>query len=157
MSAPSAPSPTVVRARPRTACGWSVAAALVILAAFSVTAVRLPSSGDGYHFFLSDQLGIFGVGLVLAALALLPLRIRMAADSSGVRTRGPLGGDKIIPWSVVQAVEFRPKWRWARLVLPADETVSLYAVQRWDGERAVAAMRGLRALHGAAQDSARAQ
>jgi len=47
-------------------------------------------------------------------------------------------------------VQFPDKLRFARLVLPGEETIALYAVQRFDRERSVAVMRGLRALHEAA-------
>jgi hypothetical protein len=47
-------------------------------------------------------------------------------------------------------VQFPDKLRFARLVLPGEETIALYAVQRSDRERSVAVMRGLRALSEAA-------
>jgi hypothetical protein len=47
------------------------------------------------------------------------------------------------------AVEFPSNVRFARLVLPADETLALYAVQRMDREQAVQTMRGLRRLFAA--------
>ena len=55
-----------------------------------------------------------------------------------------------IPWDLIVAVQFPDKLRFARLVLPGEETIALYAVQRFDRERSVAVMRGLRALHEAA-------
>ncbi len=48
-------------------------------------------------------------------------------------------------------MEFPAKVRFARLVLPADETLAIYAVQRMDKQQAVDAMRRLRALHAAAR------
>ena len=39
------------------------------------------------------------------------------------------------------AVDFPPKARFGRLVLPGDELIVLYAVQRADAERSVAVMR----------------
>jgi hypothetical protein len=43
-------------------------------------------------------------------------------------------------------VQFPDKLRFARLVLPGEETIALYAVQRFDRERSVAVMRDLRRL-----------
>ena len=131
---------------------WCTVAVVVILAAFSSTAAMLRTSNDGVRFFLGDQIGVFGVGLAVAGLAWLPTRPRLRADRDGVEVRGILGGYRRVPWTLVRSVDFRPRWRWARLVLPAEETVSLYAVQRTDGARAVAAMSVLRGLHAQARD-----
>jgi hypothetical protein len=46
-------------------------------------------------------------------------------------------------------VEFPSKVRFARLVLPGEETLALYAVQRLDRDQAVDVMRRLRALFAA--------
>ncbi len=154
MSAPTAVTGPVVRSRPVRSAAWSGLAAVAILAAFTTTAVVLPHSTAGVPLFLLDQIAVFGIGVVLAGLALLPVRPRLEADAAGVRARGLLGGYKPVPWTLVRAVEFRPGWRWARLTLPGDEVVSLYAVQRWDGSRSVDTMRALRALHAAALDAA---
>ena len=55
----------------------------------------------------------------------------------------------MIPWDVVVDVRFPSKVRFAQLVLPGEETLAIYAVQRWDKERAVEAMHGLaRAVRG---------
>ena len=51
------------------------------------------------------------------------------------------------------AVEFPSKARFAWLVLPGDELIPLYAVQRGDGERSVLVMQKLRALFAAAAES----
>lgn len=140
----------VVSARPIVLRWWCTVAAVLIVAAFTTTAAILRTSSDGVTFHLGDQIAVAGVGLAVAGLAWLPTRPRLRADHDGVEVRGLLGAYKRIPWTMVRSVEFRPKWRWARLVLPADETISLYAVQRSDGARAVTVMRALRALHAAA-------
>ena len=148
---PDAPDvPAVVRSRPVALRPWCAAAGAVCLVAFVVAAVLLPHDSDGVAFGRPDQITFVVFGLGLAAAWYLPLRPRVVADGDGVRVRGSFGPDKIVPWPLVRAVEFRPGWRWARLVLPADETISLYAVMRMDGSRSVDAMRGLRALHAAA-------
>jgi hypothetical protein len=63
--------------------------------------------------------------------------------------RSFLGNYRVIPWDMVVDVRFPAKVRFAQVVLPADETLAIYAIQRWDGERAVAAMDGLRELFAA--------
>jgi len=46
----------------------------------------------------------------------------------------------------VVGVEFPSKVRFARIVLPGEETLAIYAVQRLDKDQAVEVMRRLRAL-----------
>jgi len=55
---------------------------------------------------------------------------------------------------MVVRVEFPNKVRFARLVLPGEETLAIYAVQRLDKQQAVEAMRRLRALFAATHPSA---
>jgi Bacterial PH domain len=136
-----------VRSKPIVSTIWCYGVAAVVLAAFVTIAAILKSSSDGVTFHASDQWAMVGLGLGVAGLAILPTRPRMAADARGVYLRGILGPYRFVPWDLVQSVEFRPRWRWARLVLAADETMSLYAVQRWDGTRSVEVMRALRQLH----------
>ena len=74
----------------------------------------------------------------------------VAGGHPSVRTRAYLGPFREIPWDLIVAVQFPDKLRFARLVLPGEETIALYAVQRFDHERSVAVMRDLRALYEAA-------
>jgi len=78
------------------------------------------------------------------------IHARLRADIHSVRTRAYLGPFREIPWDLIVAVQFPDKLRFARLVLPGEETIALYAVQRFDRERSVAVMRDLRALYEAA-------
>jgi hypothetical protein len=149
-------APTIY-ARPERLRLWSAAAAVAVTAAFVIVAVTLPHSSDGTTFHRGDQYAIFGVGLLIAASLWLPTRPRLRADAHGLAVRGMFGSYKDVPWAVVRSVEFRPRWQWARVVLPADETISLYAVQRLDGARSVTVMRALRELHAAAHDDPRDQ
>lgn len=141
-----------VRARPEAIRPWCFAVSVLILAAMSTAAVVLRSSHDGVRFGVPDQVAIAGIGVLLAVLAWRPTSARLVADRRGVRAKGVFGDYRFVPWELVRSVEFRPKWRWARLMLDADETISLYAVQRADGARAVQTMRELRALHAAARE-----
>ena len=65
------------------------------------------------------------------------------------------GGYRHVDWDLVTAVEFPPKVRFARLVLPGDELIALYAVQRGTANAASQVMQGLRELHAAAANQPR--
>jgi hypothetical protein len=136
----------VVTSRPvKTARAATITAGVVFLV-FLVVAIVMPHANAGAHFSWKDQLSTGVVGAVLAGLILVFTRPRLRADASGVHIRNHWGPYKTIPWDVIVGVEFPKKRRFARLVLPADETIALYAVQRADRERSVAVMRDLREL-----------
>jgi hypothetical protein len=120
-----------------------VAVALVVI--FVVVAVLLKSGSTGVRFGLSDQVSIAAIGVVLGCAALLFIRPRLVADADGVEVRNVLFGQKV-PWSTIRAVSFPDGAPWARLELPHDEYVPVVAIQAADGERAVVAIRELRAL-----------
>jgi len=120
-----------------------VAIALVVI--FVVVAVLLKSGSTGVRFGLSDQVSIAAIGVVLGCAALLFIRPRLVADADGVEVRNVLFGQKV-PWSTIRAVSFPDGAPWARLELPHDEYVPVVAIQAADGERAVVAIRELRAL-----------
>jgi hypothetical protein len=143
----------VVTSRPQRLRLWCAGVGLLIVGACAMVAVLLPHSDDGTAFHRGDQFAVLGVGILLGGACWLPTRPRLRADHTALHVRGIIGPDRTVPWSVVRSVEFRARWRWARLVLPADETISLYAVQRLDGARSVAVMRGLRELHAAAHEA----
>ena len=69
--------------------------------------------------------------------------------------RSFLGGWRTVPWDLIVGVEFPKKVRFARILLPGDELLALYAVQRWDRDQAVVAMHGLRALFAATHPARR--
>jgi len=137
----------IVTARPIRTSRIAIASAVLIVVAFGVTALVMTHANAGAHFHWKDQVGTAVLGLILGGLALLPTRPRLYADAKGVYSRAYLGAPRFIPWDLVVDVQFPDKLRFARLVLPADETVALYAVQRIDRERSVAVMRGLRQLY----------
>jgi hypothetical protein len=120
-----------------------VAVALVVI--FVVVAVLLKSGSTGVRFGLSDQVSIAAIGVALAGAVLLLIRPRLVADAEGVEVRNVLFGQKV-PWSTIHAVSFPDGAPWARLELPHDEYVPVVAIQAADGERAVVAIRELRAL-----------
>jgi hypothetical protein len=88
---------------------------------------------------------MIGLGLLLAVGILLLARPRVDADDAGVRVRNILGSHDL-PWPAVRSVRFERKSSWATLLLVTGEEIAVLAVQSVDGERAVAATEGLRAL-----------
>ncbi len=142
---------TVVRARPviMARIGWSLAAFSLVV--FVIVALLMRRDNAGAHFGPKDQIGTVVLGLLVAAGFWLLTRPRLVADDASVRLRSFAGNYRTVPWEMILAVEFPSKVRFARLVLPADESFAIYAIQRLDGERAVQAMRALRALHASVQ------
>jgi hypothetical protein len=136
----------VVTSRPIKAARIAFISAGVVFVVFLVVAVVMPHANAGAHFSWKDQVSTGVIGVVLAGLILVFTRPRMRADADGVHIRNHWGPYKTIPWDVIVAVEFPKGRRFARLVLPADETIALFAVQRADRERSVAVMRDLREL-----------
>ena len=122
-----------------------VSAAIVVVA-FGITALVMRHANAGAHFGVKDQIGTAVIGVILGGLLLMPTRPRMRADRDSVRLRAFLGGWRTVPWDVIVAIEFPAKVRFARLVLPGEETLAIYAIARMDNQHAVAAMRALRAL-----------
>lgn len=140
--------PTVT-ARPIRTARWFWAASAFVLITFVVVALVMKRYNAGATFTFKDQIGTLVVGIVLSLLLIMPTYPRMIADEKEIRLRSFLGNYRVIPWDVVVDVRFPAKVRFAQLVLPGEETLAIYAIQRWDKERAVEAMDGLRALFAA--------
>jgi hypothetical protein len=143
-----------VRARPHRTAAIAWAASAVVLVVFVITALVMRRYNAGATFGAKDQIGTVVVGVVVALLLIMPTYPRLVADETAIRTRSFLGNYRVIPWDVVVDVRFPANVRFAQIVLPADETLAIYAVQRWDKERAVEAMDGLRALFAATHPAA---
>jgi hypothetical protein len=144
--------PDLVRFRPWRirVVAW-IAAAVVVIASV-VLAVVMPGGTVTAvaGFSTADRLALVALGLIGAAALLLLTRPRVEADRSGVRVRNMLG-EVALPWQVVRAVRFEPGASWATLELHDDEVMGVLAVQAVDKERAVVAVRALRALHAASR------
>lgn len=140
---------TVVTARPVRTARIANAAAVIVFAVFVIVAVVMPHANAGASFGWKDQVFTVVIGAIAAGGLHLPARPRLRADTEAVHMRSYLGDWRTVPWDVVVAVEFPSNVRFARLVLPADETLALYAVQRTDRELAVETMKGLRRLFAA--------
>lgn len=136
-----------VSARPIRSARIGSFAAVLVLVLFTSGGIWLDPKTQGVSVNLDDHLGMIGVGLMIAAALMSLWRPRVHADESGIDTRGFFGATRHVDWDLVRRVEFPHGARFARVVLPGDELVVLYAVQRGDRERSVAVMDQLRAWH----------
>jgi hypothetical protein len=134
------------------AAAVTVAAAVGLAAALSgpVTGTAGDRDGQVAVFGTADRVGMVGLGLIGAAALLTLTRPLVEADADGIRVRN-LIGDRRLPWEVVRAIRFDHGASWASLELADDDLVSVLAVQAVDKQRAVAAVRALRARHAAFQ------
>jgi hypothetical protein len=135
-----------VTSRPIAATLMARSAAAFVFAVFIVVALVMTHANAGATFGPKDQVGTVVLGALIASGFLLLTRPRLIADVTSVRARSFVGNYRTIPWDVVVAVDFPSNVRFARLVLPGEETLALYAVQRLDKEHSIAVMRGLREL-----------
>ena len=140
----------VVVARPLVARIVAVVVAAAFVVLFTGAAVVLPVSGTGVYFRPADQVSIALIGLAMAAVFLLAARPRVRADAEGIEVRN-FGSTRRLRWDQVRRVAFPDGALWARLELGADEYLAVLAIQAVDRERAVEAIRGVRALHAAAR------
>jgi hypothetical protein len=138
-----------VRARPLFTARIAWVASATVLAVFVGTAIVMRHFNAGASFSAKDQVATVVVGVIVALLLVMPTYPRLVADENGIRLRSFLGNFRVVPWDVVVDVRFPSNVRFAQLVLPGEETLAIYAVQRWDGDHAVEAMDGLRALFAA--------
>ena len=138
---------TAVPHRMRVICAITAA---VVVAVMLVIALFLKHETVGVvSFHGADQFAMAGIGLVLGAGILFLGRSKVQADTDAVTVQNVIGRYEL-PWSVVDAVRFERGSPWASLRLVTGEEISVIAVQAADGERAVAAIDGLRALLAAA-------
>jgi hypothetical protein len=142
-------NPDEVTARPVKTARIANAVAAIVFAVFVVIAIVMPHANAGASFGWKDQVFTVVIGAIIAGGLRLPARPRLRADREAVHMRSYLGNWRTVPWEVVVGVEFPANVRFARLVLPGDEILALYAVQRADRERAVETMQGLRRLFAA--------
>ncbi|MBC7680408.1 MAG: PH domain-containing protein [Pseudorhodobacter sp.] len=135
-----------VEARPRRLTLVCRGVAALVVVTFGVLALLLPrGSSNGQVFGPADQVGFFGIGLLLAVGVLCLTRPRVRADGHGVWVRNVLG-DRFFPWQVVVGVHLPDGASWAQLELQDDETVAVLALQRSDQEPTVEAILAMRTL-----------
>lgn len=125
---------------------WSIFSAVVLVATFVTLGVLLKQSEAGTAFTVVDQVGIGGVGLILAAGALMFTRPRVWASSEIIRVRNVFS-TTTLPWAVVREVDVSMGAMWAVLDLQDDDQLSMIGLQIADGDRSVQAIARLRELH----------
>lgn len=132
--------------RPRKLRIAAIVAAAVVLVLHVLWAITLTWGRDtGVHIGLADQLAYVVIGIIIAGLILLTLRIRVRAGAAGVEISGFLRS-RVYPWEVIVGFTFPVSAQWARLELPAYEHVGIQAIQAMDRESAVGAMHRLREI-----------
>jgi hypothetical protein len=137
-------------ARPRKVLIAAWVGAVAIVGLFAVIAVVLTNVYTGVYFRVADQVALVLIGLFIAGGLLLVARPRVRADAEGIEVRN-IASTRWLAWTDVERVAFPDGASWARLDLPDDEYLHVMAIQAVDGERSVAVMRELRALHAAAR------
>jgi hypothetical protein len=143
--------PTAVSAVPHRWRLLCAAVAVVVAAVLTYVGLTLHSDDSGVvTYTTADQVAVVLLGLVLGAGVLTLGRPRVDADADGVRVRN-LFGARELPWTAVQAIRFDRRFKWATLLLTNDDEFAVLALQAADGERAAAAVEGLRALLAAAE------
>ncbi len=139
------PPAVLFQVRPRRITIMAVIAATVVVIATIVDGLLLMRSDVGVSFRASDQIGVIGIGLVLAALILTAARPRLRVDRTGLRVRNVLA-EKFVPWSLVLRIGYPQGSPWAQIVMPDDEVKPVMAIQAMDRARAVRALETVRAL-----------
>lgn len=137
----------VIRVRPVVAGRIAVVAAVVVFALFVAISLVMTRENAGVDFHLSDRVATAAIGVFAGTGLLLLGRPRLVADQEGLRSKAWAGDARFIPWDLVLDVQFPAGRRFARVTLPGEEYLSLYAVQRLDGDRAAVTMDRLRTLH----------
>ncbi len=138
-------APILLQVRPRRIVIYASIAAFLVVAASVTIGILLAGTNEGVQFRLSDQIGIIGVGLILAAVIMTAARPRLRADENGLWNRNVVG-QSFIPWQLVVRIAFPEGANWAQLIMPDDESKPLMAIQAMDRGRAVAALEEVRAL-----------
>jgi hypothetical protein len=139
-------SDDIVRARPVRLRRVAIGIAVVVVVLFTVIAALLGhTSSEGVVFGPGDQVAMVVLGLLVAAGVLLIARPTVVADVHGLRVQN-IVSTKDVPWELVRVVSFPDGSPWVLLELADDDRLAVLAVQASDGPRAVAAVRGLRAL-----------
>lgn len=145
-AAPDRSLPVLYQVRPRkiTILAWS--ASVVVVGVSVLAGLLLKDVNEGVSFRTFDQVGLIGIGVVLAAAIMTAARPRLRATAAGLRVRNVLG-DKFFPWGLIIRVAYPPNAPWAQLQLPDDELHPVMAIQSLDRGRAVRSLEEVRRLH----------
>lgn len=138
--------PVLLQVRPHRIVSYATVATVVVVGAMVTVGILLRSSDDGVSFRTADQVGLIGIGLLMGALIMVAAaRPRLRVDEAGLQVRNMVG-HRDIPWQLVHRIAFPEGAQWPVLMLADDETYPVVAIQAMDRQRAVGAMRSVRAL-----------
>jgi Bacterial PH domain len=140
------PAPVIYQVRPRKMIILAGIAAFVVVGVSVLAGLLLKDVNEGVTFRTFDQVGLIGIGVVLAAAIMTTARPRLRATGAGLWVRNMLG-DKFFPWGLIIRVAYPPNAPWAQLQLPDDEIHPVMAIQALDRGRAVRALEEVRRLH----------
>jgi hypothetical protein len=138
--------PVLLVVRPRRIAIYAGIASAVVLASMVVVGLLLRGTSAGVQFRVSDQVGLIGVGVLMSAVIMTAARPRLRAFATGLGVRNVFG-EKVFPWEGIVRVAFPEGSPWAQLILADDDTYMAMAIQAMDRQRAVDALRKIRALH----------
>jgi hypothetical protein len=96
-------------------------------------------------FSFPQRMTLVGMGLLAFVGWYALVRSRVTADTGGVTVVNGYSR-RVLEWSQVLSVNLRRGAPWAGLDLSDGTSIALFAIQGSDGERAVRAVRELRAL-----------
>jgi hypothetical protein len=138
--------PVLLVVRPRRIAIYAGIASAVVLGTMVVIGLLLRGTSAGVQFRVSDQIGLIGVGVLMSAAIMTAARPRLRAFETGLGVRNVFG-EKLFPWEGIVRVAFPDGSPWAQLILIDDDTYLVMAIQAMDRQRAVDALREVRALH----------
>jgi hypothetical protein len=130
-----------------------IAAVVVVGMVLAGIFLKVSDPTGDVSFHTGDQVALICLGLLIGAGILLLGRARVDGDADGLRVRNILASHRL-RWEQVRSVRFDRNAMWASLSLTSGEEIAVLAVQAVDGERAVAAVEGLRALLDASRPAA---
>ncbi|MBD0861498.1 PH domain-containing protein [Gordonia sp. zg691] len=132
--------------RPRNLPRWAIAAAVVVLAIHIVFGLLLTIDDVGVrNLGGSDQVAIILIGVLVSGAILLLTRPRLRVGAQGVEVRN-LATTRLFEWDRVLGLTYPEKGFGAWLLFPADEHITVLAIQAGDGQRAIDAMSRFREI-----------
>ncbi|WP_114854804.1 PH domain-containing protein [Brachybacterium sp. YJGR34] len=125
--------------RPRMVRLAAYTSAAVVLAGMIAGAVVIPG------FTPAGRIGLLAIGVLVALFCHLEASVRVVARPEALQVRN-LFRARTVAWPEIVGVSFPMGDPWAHLDLADGTTLSLHAIQRYDGERAIAAAHRLQEL-----------
>ena len=132
-------------ARPyKTTIGCWIAAIAVLGASIVAAAAMGELTEAGGVFHGADQYTMVGLGIIGGLAALSMTRPAVWVGEAGIKIRN-VASSYTLEWELVESVDFPRDASWGMVKLPDGDVISILAIQSVDGQRAVDAMRKLRA------------